>query len=276
MTGLLIRSVGVLVVASMLLFPAGASAAPEEPGKTVHVVQWGESLSMIADQYGVTVEAIMAANGLRDPDYVYAGQKLVIPMSGGPRTPSMGMWPSMPGSGAGSDGGRCHDYYTVQLGDTLSGIAWQYGTTVNELSQANGLSSDFIYEGQKLCVPGARGTSQSSMPSKSYDSQATYYTVRAGDTLAGIALRYGVSQTAIMQANNLSNPSLIYVDQRLVIPGAYGDAHGQSKPMPGEKPGASPGYSPMGAEPDWRPMDGRRWIVVTLRDCALCPSSGRV
>ncbi|MEJ2556918.1 MAG: LysM domain-containing protein, partial [Anaerolineae bacterium] len=71
MSSLFIRSVGFLIVASMLLFPAQALAAPEGWGETVHVVQWGETLSLIASRYGVTVEAILAANDLHNPNFVY-------------------------------------------------------------------------------------------------------------------------------------------------------------------------------------------------------------
>jgi len=78
-----VRIVGILVVVSMLLLPAGALAAPEAPGETVHVVQWGETLSLIASRYGVTVDALMAANGLSDPNFVFVGQRLIIPTSGG-------------------------------------------------------------------------------------------------------------------------------------------------------------------------------------------------
>ena len=252
MSSLFIRCIGVLMVAGMLLFPAGALAAPDGSGETVHIVQWGETLSMIAEQYGVTVESVMAANGLDDPDYVYVGQKLVIPMSYGSGTPGMG--PSMPGHADG----RCTHYYTVQWGDTLSGVAWEHGTTANALMQANNLGSDFIYEGQKLCVPSAGGMSQG-LSMSSGQAASTYYTVRAGDTLSGIALRFGVTQTAIIQANNMSSGSLIYVDQRLVIPGVYAetpmmDGH-PSQTGPGRSPASPPGYSPMGREPHTGYMD---------------------
>jgi LysM repeat protein len=241
MSSLLIRCIGVLVVASVLLFPATASAAPGASGETVHIVQWGETLSLIASRYGVTVEAIMAANGLDDPDFVYVGQRLVIPMPHhGFDAPGMGGWGPDPGSG------MCN-HYTVRLGDTLTGIAYRYGTTANALMQANSLPGDFIYEGQKLCVP-----SGGEMPSMSPGyATSTYYTVRAGDTLAGIALRYGVSQAAMVQANNLSNPSFIYVGQSLVIPGARSGEAMPSRPMTGMAPTSPADHAPMG--PDGRP-----------------------
>ena len=134
MLTLSIRVVGLLILVGLLLFPAGALAAPGGAGETVHVVQWGETLSLIANRYGVTVEAVMAANGLTDPNFLYVGQRLIIPASG-------------------SVSGGCANYYTVRWGDTLSGIAWRYRTTSNALMHANDLYSDLIYEGQRLSVP---------------------------------------------------------------------------------------------------------------------------
>ena len=246
MSGLSIRFAGVLLLVSMLLFPASALAAPDASAPTVHVVQWGETLCSIPKFLILISEAVMAANDLHDPDFVYVGQKLAIPMQGGYGAPSMK--PMAPDY----SGGMCTNTYMVQYGDTLSGIALQYGTTANALMQTNNLQSDFIYEGQKLCVPPSEG-GRAQQPSMS-GVQVEYYTVRAGDTLAGIALRYGVTQAAIVQANNLSNPSLIYVGQSLIIAGAKSQMPMAPKPMPGQEPMQPPGYSPgqegsMGGQP---------------------------
>ncbi len=255
MSSLFIRIVGVLIIASMLLFPAEALAAPEGWGETVHVVQWGETLSLIADRYGVTVEAIMAANDLHNPNFVYVGQRLTIPAPGQPGgggrhvvAPGetltsiafrystsvsalaaanglsdtdfiyVGQVLDVPGGYSAapapvSEG--CNNYYTVQWGDTLSGIAWRHQTTANALMQSNGLYSDFIHQGQRLCVPPGGVAYQPSTPPSQYD----YYSVHPGDTLAAIASRFGVSQASIVQANNLTNASFIYVEQRLLIVG---------------------------------------------------------
>ncbi|GAB4532156.1 MAG: hypothetical protein Kow0063_12360 [Anaerolineae bacterium] len=264
-----IRFVGFLIVVCLLLVPAGAQAAPHPQAETVHVVQWGETLSLIASRYGVTVEAVLAANGLADPNFVYVGQRLVIPAPGGPG--QSGRHVVAPGetltsiasrygttvaalaaanglgetdliyvgqvllvpdgmpTGSPPASGGCAAYHTVQYGDTLSGIAWRYGTTINALMQANSLYSDFIYQGQRLCIPVGGVASGPSMPpsrhapgpppSAPQKPQYTYYTVRPGDTLMAIAWRFGVSQVAIMRANNISNPDFVYVGQRLVIPG---------------------------------------------------------
>jgi LysM repeat protein len=276
MSTLSIRAAGLLVVVSMLLFPAAALAGPPTPGETVHVVQWGEALALIASRYGVTVEAIMDANGLSNPDQIYAGQRLIIPAPGGSGEPggpgrggrhvvaagetltsiafrygttadalatanglSNGDWIyvgqvlNVPdGSSQAPAGGGCASSYWVQAGDTLSGIAWQYGITVNALMQANSLYSDFIYEGQRLCMPAGGvagpppGPGQGPVRGPAPVASVTYYIVRAGDTLSGIAWRFGVSQASIIRANYLADPYLLYVGQRLAIPGYY------AKPKP--------------------------------------------
>jgi LysM repeat protein len=260
-----IRVLGFLLILS-LLFPTLAWAAPATQGETIHVVEWGETLELIAARYGVTVEAVMAANGLTDPDFVYVGQRLIIPASdrsgsGGQhvvapgetltsiairygttlaalasanglrdtdmiyvgqvlKVPGASSSPSMP-----SDRG-CAAYYTVQWGDTLSGIAWGHQTTVNALRQANDLYSDFIYQGQRLCVPPGGMASRPASAAPEYD----YYTVQPGDTLMSIASRFGVSQAALMSANNLANSNLIYVGQRLTIPGLPREAAREAAP----------------------------------------------
>jgi LysM repeat protein len=278
MSTLSIRAAGLLVVVSMLLFPAAALAAPPASGETIHVVQWGETLVLIASRYGVTVEAIMDANGLSNPDQIYAGQRLIIPAPGGrgghdgPGGPgqggrhvvtagetltsiafrygttadalvaanglSNGDWIyvgqvlNVPdGSSPAPAGGGCAGSYWVQAGDTLSGIAWQYGITVNALMQANGLYSDFIYEGQRLCMPagGVAGPPVGPERGPAPVASVTYYQVRAGDTLSGIAWRFGVSQSSIIRANYLADPYLLYVGQRLAIPGYY--AKPKAKPV---------------------------------------------
>ena len=132
---------GLLVVMSMILTPVGTLAAPPEIGETVHIVQLGETLSSIAGRYGVTVEVLMAANDLVNPNYIYVGQRLVIPTASG---------------GSHGEGGRYAGRHVVKVGETLTSIAFRYGTTVAALAAANGLrDADFIYVGQVLNVPGS-------------------------------------------------------------------------------------------------------------------------
>lgn len=102
--------------------------------------------------------------------------------------------------------------HVVQAGETLSGIAARYGVSVQALLTANNLTNpSLIYSGQRLVIPGA-----SAQPAA---GNGAVHVVQAGETLSGIAARYGVSTAALAQANNITNPSVIRSGQRLAIPG---------------------------------------------------------
>lgn len=122
--------------------------------------------------------------------------------------------------------------YTVQPGDTLSGIAAEYGTSVGSLVSLNGIGNpDLIVVGQQLTISG------DSAPPVSYEPPPVHYepdpsppsgtgggtpsyAVQSGDTLSGIASMFGVSLESLISANGISNPDLIQVGQVLAIPGA--------------------------------------------------------
>ncbi len=192
----------VLVVLLVLLT---APAVLAQGGGNVHYIQPGESLAGIAAQYGVSVEAMMRQNGLYNPDLIFIGQVLVIPGGGYPG-------PAMhPGPGY-----SCLTAYTVKPGDTLSSIAWNYGTTTAELLRLNGLANaDFVYVGQSLCVPAPGGNA----PQPVNYGSAYYHTVVTGETLGGICARYGVDPYQVIHANSLNNGAVIWAGQRLTIPG---------------------------------------------------------
>ena len=107
--------------------------------------------------------------------------------------------------------------YVIQRGDTLAKIATRYGVTVKALTDLNGIKNpNMIVPGQTLKIPGTT-TTVPAPTSSSSGSQKTY-TVQAGDNLAGIATKFGVTVQALQQANNLSNPDQIYTGQILKIP----------------------------------------------------------
>ena len=112
--------------------------------------------------------------------------------------------------------------YTVQAGNTLSGIAYKYGVTVSQLQQWNNIfNPNEIYVGQTLKIYTNTSNSSSSGTTKptnsSSNSSYTTYTVQAGNTLSGIAYKYGVTVSQLQQWNNIFNPNEIYVGQTLKI-----------------------------------------------------------
>jgi LysM repeat protein len=129
------------IVLCLLLLLAGTAFA-----QTTYVVQWGDTLTSIAQRFGTTVQAIVSANNISNPNLIYAGQTLIIPGTGSPPPPSPPP-PSPP-----PPTGDCT--YTVRAGDTLSAIAVRYGTTVGVLVQLNNIANpNLIYVGQVLRVP---------------------------------------------------------------------------------------------------------------------------
>ena len=173
------RAIFSLVLFLALLWVPGPAAAQG----SVHVVQRGENLTGIARRYGTSVSAIMQANGVRNANFIWVGQRLVIPVCGSTTpvtsTPTESPTPTGPvptasptptgatptpspsptfitptPSATPSPTSACEVIYTVQWGDTLSSIARRYGTTVAAIVAANDLPSpDFIWVGQRLVIP---------------------------------------------------------------------------------------------------------------------------
>jgi len=184
---------GVLVAVASL---AGASltvASPVGADATI-IVEAGDSLSELAAEHGTSVSSLMAANGITDPDRLYMGQELVVPGAGA--TPT-----TLPPL-----------VVVVQSGDSLSGIAAHHGVTVAAIVEANGITDpDSVYVGQELLVPGASGAARPKGP--------TVVVVRSGDSLSEIAAAHGVSQSALMRENGITDPDRLQIGQRLTIPG---------------------------------------------------------
>ena len=97
--------------------------------------------------------------------------------------------------------------YTVKAGDTLWAIAAKYGTTVSELVKLNDISNpNVIYVGEVLQISGELS-----------GVEATEYTVKAGDTLWGIATKYGTTVSELVKLNGITNPNMIYVGKALYL-----------------------------------------------------------
>ena len=102
-------------------------------------------------------------------------------------------------------------YYTVKKGDSLWSIATQYGISVNELKNANNLTSNTLQIGQVLKIPTLTGNDN-------IGTGGSTYTVKSGDSLWSIANQYGITVDELKRANNLTSNTL-QIGQVLTIPG---------------------------------------------------------
>ena len=121
-----------------------------------YVVKPGDSLTGIAQKYGVSVQALAAANGIYNVNIIYVGQVLAIPgCSTGP-VPTATSAPAITATPAPTaTPGMMPMTYTVKPGDSLSAIAAHFGVNVYYLAQANGIwNINIIYVGQVLVIPG--------------------------------------------------------------------------------------------------------------------------
>lgn len=112
--------------------------------------------------------------------------------------------------------------HVVQAGDNLYRIGLKYGVAWTTIRDANGLATTWIYVGQRLVIPtaGTPETEPEPAPSDALPPPTTsHYTVIRGDTLQAVAARFGTTVGALINANRISNPNLIYVGQVLVLPG---------------------------------------------------------
>ncbi|GAB4522309.1 MAG: hypothetical protein Kow0047_32970 [Anaerolineae bacterium] len=198
----------IVVMAEALLLVWNLPTAHALPAAQMgtHTVKPGETLSSIAQRYGVTVEEIVRVNGLSNPNAIYVGQELKIP------------------GGAASEEDEAPGIHVVQAGETLYSIAERYGVTAEAIAEASGISvSSILRVGQRLTIPGQGGAAAE--PAAMDAAVASepmpipdVYIVQPGDTLTSIAERFGTSVASLARANNLSSASLIFPGRRIVIP----------------------------------------------------------
>ena len=206
--------------------PQAPSAAhsSEASGRT-HTVRDGETLYGIAERYGTTVAAIRSRNHVGS--FIHPGQKLRIP--GPERSAAAGK--RKPARTAATRS------YTVRAGDTLSGIAARHGMSPERLASLNGTStSSFIHPGQKLRVS---GTAAKPAKRPAARTSSARHTVRAGETLSGIADKYRMSIARLAKINGISTRSFIHPGQKLKVSGSAPKAATKKSSTPKPSTGAA-------------------------------------
>jgi peptidoglycan lytic transglycosylase D len=212
-------------VASVVRVPAGLGEATEvafgelPAAKRVsyreHVVQAGQTLGGLAKRYGVGTGDIVAANPRLRGRTLRAGQRLIIPTAG-PLPAEVARQLAVSEASEG-------DFHRVHRGETLRVIAGRYGVTLHQLQTWNGMGKGTkVRSGQRLRVSApeiaVRTKAKVAKPAASKRVVGHSHVVRPGETLAGLARRYGVSVQALREANGLSEDATLKRGARLKIP----------------------------------------------------------
>lgn len=203
--------------------PSGQAKASSA---TIHVVKRGDTIASISKLHSVPITTVLSVNSLSAKSIIFPGQRLkigaVIPKAAPKAVPAE---------------------HVVQTGETLASIANSYGIQLKALLSANGFTdSSLVYGGQKIKLK----STQSAVPKKetvvaepiattlsggisSTDPHRPsnvcevhgFHTVQTGESVSKIAAVYGVPTQSILSANQLTWSAMIYVGQKLVIPGVH-------------------------------------------------------
>ena len=204
-----------LMIFSLIFLLSAVSLAQDEspvetPGVTIHVVQRGENLYRIAQSYALTIDEIARINGITNTASIQVGQRLLIPLDSTDVDP-------MP------------IIHVIQPGESLGSIAQLYGVSAESVLSLNSiLDVNTIFIGQVLQIPPediiSDADSTSDNASNSVATETTIaingvHVVSAGETLFRIATSYGLTVSDLQQANGISDPTVIFAGQELIIPG---------------------------------------------------------
>ena len=248
-------------VFALMMVPGTAHAdrpSPTAPAATgTYTVKSGDNLAGIARKLGVTLDALLAANGLTVTSLILPGATLVVPGAAvAPPTAALATTPTA---------GLPATTYVVQAGDAFSTIAAKHGLKMGALLKANNLKIDsVVFPGTVLTIP-AGGTSVVSptstspgpatpapapaSPAAPSGAPATTYTVQPGDGLFTIANKHGLKVGAVLKANNLKIDSVVFPGVTLTIPA------GGTVPATVVAPTATPAPAPAPVQAAASPID---------------------
>ena len=186
-----------IILSALMPLQAGAASITVKPGDTI---------SGLADRYGISVNSLMKANGIRNSDHVEVGQTLRLP-SGARGVVSAGQ-------------GR----HRVQGGDTLGGIAARYRVSERDLIAINNLpSADHVEVGQTLKLPTSAVLPKPKPVAKAKPTpikanpNATSHTVARGQTLTQIARAYEVPVASLIDLNTINDPNKVTIGTKLML-----------------------------------------------------------
>ncbi len=205
---------------------------PTDNGSTTttstYTVKSGDSVWGIANAHGITMAQLIDWNNIKN-NFVYPGQRLTIKgkQSTGSSTNNSGSNTNSSGnSNATNTQPSNGSKYTVKSGDSVWGISNAHGITMNQLIQWNNIKNNFVYPGQQLVVsngttgtttnPGSSNSNANTNQSGNASASTGSYTVKAGDSVWGVANAHGITMAQLIQWNKISN-NFIYPGQKLIV-----------------------------------------------------------
>lgn len=201
------------------------TVAPVNNNNTVktYTVKSGDTLSAIANRFGMNYIQLAQINNIRNVNRIYVGQTLRLQAQVNNSTVSQPVHNNTnnvkPAPAPAPTPTTNNAAYTVKSGDTLSGISSRFGVSYEQLARLNNIANpNRIYVGQVLRVNGQAAPRYNNYSRSSATASVRGgYTVKSGDTLSGIAAQYGLNWHTLAQRNNLQSPYTIYVGQRLAF-----------------------------------------------------------
>jgi LysM repeat protein len=192
-------------------------AAPT-PATTDYTIVAGDTLGGIATSFGVSIDELLEVNGMTIDTVLNVGEVMRIPI------PVVAETLPADDSATGTD--RVLTTYTVAVGDTLGTIADRFDTSIDELLELNtGLDvTTVLAVGDMLEVPVPSASAPETAPEGPVPAPGSNrleldeYVVVSGDTVGGIADRFGLTIGELLEANNLTTDSVLQVGQVLTIP----------------------------------------------------------
>lgn len=171
-----------------------------------YTIQSGDSLTSVANKYGISVDELAAANNLSRTAGLIRGRSITIPAAGTVNTSSRNTAQSSRNDSSNTARDnviKSTESYTVKAGDNLTVLANRYGVSVRDLAATNKLSANAqLQRGQTLQVP------------KLIDT----YKVKSGDSLNSVARKFGISVAELAKMNDLSTNAQLKINQTLIVP----------------------------------------------------------
>lgn len=181
-----------------------------EPQLKYHTVVSGDTISEIAERYGVSLVRLKRANQMTS-NFLRVGQRLEIPASEGVSQTKRAVARVEAKEAAAPQ----LSSYKVRKGDSLYSISRRFGVTIAKMREVNGLKNNFLKVGQNLVIP-ATAPVRPVVQAKATVPTQTRYKVRRGDSLIAISKRFNVSVSSLRKLNRL-NGSMLREGQQLRI-----------------------------------------------------------